>query len=257
MEENMKGSKERSSLYPAIALDECIEFVRIINKQGGRKIALANIAAAVGVSTTTYSFKAKISSSKQFGLIKSSGGAIELSDTAKKILYPTDDASTKELLLQCLMTAPLYHKLIEKYSDQALPTEEKLGNILFQDYNITRSAKDIAAKRFLSSVEYAGILQNGVLVLNSSNNEIDRERQSIVPNEQNFTLADNNENIQTVNIPTKVLPADGYNFTIPTLSGAVAQITIPKDVTKKDLEYILLYIKSMLPTFIENLKEEL
>ena len=61
-EDMTKGTKERSALYPAIALDECIEFIGIINKLGGRKVALLSVAEAVGVSTTTYSFKAKVSS---------------------------------------------------------------------------------------------------------------------------------------------------------------------------------------------------
>lgn len=257
-EDNVKGTKERSALYPAVALDECIEFIELINKLGGRKVALTSIADAVGVSTTTYSFKAKVSSSKQFGLIKSTGGAVELSDTAKRLLYPTDDVSTKELLLQCLMTAPLYRKLIERYNDQAVPTEDRLGNILLQEYSITRSAKDVAAKRFLASVEYAGILQNGVLILNASEDENVVDGQDNRVNEQAEPAEDTIEtkmNIGTV--LTRGIQAESYHFAIPTLSGATAQVSIPKDITTKDLDYILLYIQSMLPAFIENLKEEI
>ena len=56
-----------------------------------------------------------------------------------------------------------------------------------------------------------------------------------------------------------LLPTDqpGYCFTIPTLSGSVAKVVIPQDVTEKDLDFITLYIQNMLPTFISNLKEEL
>ena len=258
MEENAKGTKERSALYPAIALDECIEFIELINKLGGRKVALTSIAEVIGVSTTTYSFKAKISSSKQFGLIKSAGGAVELSDTAKRILYPTDDVTTKELLLQCLMAAPLYRKLIERYNDQAVPTEERLGNILLQEYSITRAAKDVAAKRFLTSVEYAGVLQNGVLILGAADDETDGERQDAVLKEQNVSTMDNGkEKLQVGTTQARALQSEGYHFTIPTLSGAAAQVLLPKEITAKDLDYILLYIQSMLPAFIENLKDEL
>lgn len=48
-----------------------------------------------------------------------------------------------------------------------------------------------------------------------------------------------------------------YCFTIPTLSGSVAKVIIPQNVTEKDLDFITLYIENMLPTFISNLKEEL
>lgn len=259
MSEDMtKGTKERSALYPAIALDECIEFIGIINKLGGKKVALSSVAEAVGVSTTTYSFKAKVSSSKQFGLIKTAGGAVELSDAAKRLLYPTDDVSEKKLLVQCLVSAPLYRKLLERYNDQAVPTEEKLSNILLQEYSITRSAKDIAAKRFIASVEYAGVLQNGVLVLNGSDPDGDEpsaenpKKTGMKHSEDIESEVDRSEAKQ----PQSQMP-EGYHFAIPTLSGATAQVTIPKEITEKDLDYILLYIQSMLPAFIENLKGEL
>ena len=257
-EDMTKGTKERSALYPAIALDECIEFIGIINKLGGRKVALLSVAEAVGVSTTTYSFKAKVSSSKQFGLIKTAGGAVELSDIAKRLLYPTGDVSEKELLIQCLASAPLYRKLMERYNDQAVPAEEKLSNILLQEYSITRSAKDVAAKRFLSSAEYAGILQNGVLVLDGAGANgvpISAVDDKEVPAKDDEKVEDETATVGPRYIQPKV--PEGYHFAIPTLSGATAQVTIPKEITAKDLDYILLYIQSMLPAFIENLKGEI
>ena len=147
---------------------------------------------------------------------------------------------------------------MERYNDQAVPAEEKLSNILLQEYSITRSAKDVAAKRFLASAEYAGILQNGVLVLNNTaaneeNISAEVDKTANVRNEEKIeeeTIAAESKYIQP-----KVL--EGYHFAIPTLSGATAQVTIPKEITAKDLDYILLYIQSMLPAFIENLKSEL
>lgn len=257
-EEMTKGTKERSAIYPAVALDECVEFVRTVNKLGGRKVASTSIADALGVSPATYSFRAKVSSSKQFGLIKSTGGTVELCDIAKKILYPTDDLSSKQLLIQCLMTAPLYRKLIEKYNDSAVPTTERLGNILFQEHSITRAAKDNAAKKFIASLEYVGVLQNGVLILDAIADDSEAEAETTDRNEtseQNTTASGETPNAELKN--DKKLAQEGYHFAIPTLSGATAQVTIPKEITVKDLDYILLYIQSMLPAFIENLKDEL
>ena len=257
VEETAKGTKERSAVYPAVALDECVEFVRTVNKLGGRKVASTSIAEALGVSPATYSFRAKVSSSKQFGLIKSTGGAVELCDIAKKILYPTDDLSSKQLLIQCLMTAPLYKKLIEKYNDSAVPTTERLGNILFQEHNITRAAKDNAAKKFITSLEYAGVLQNGVLVLDDCAEGSELEAENEDRNKGQEPATSSGEIASSESKRDNKVVQEGYHFAIPTLSGATAQVTIPKEITVKDLDYILLYIQSMLPAFIENLKDEL
>ena len=258
VEEMAKGTKERSAVYPAVALDECVEFVKTVNKLGGRKVASTSIAEALGVSPATYSFRAKVSSSKQFGLIKSTGGTVELCDIAKKLLYPTDDLSNKQLLIQCLMTAPLYKKLIEKYNDNAVPTTERLGNILFQEHSITRTAKDNAAKKFIASLEYAGVLQNGVLILDAhaDGGDAEDERNDRTETSEQSTMV-SGETAGTESKNDKRVVQEGYHFAIPTLSGATAQVTIPKEITAKDLDYILLYIQSMLPAFIENLKEEL
>ena len=43
-EEVIKGTKERSAVYPAVALDECVEFIRLVNNIGGRKVGLSSIA---------------------------------------------------------------------------------------------------------------------------------------------------------------------------------------------------------------------
>lgn len=256
-EEVMKGTKERSAVYPAVALDECVEFIRLINNIGGRKVALSSIADSLGVSPATYSLRAKVSSSKQFGLIKSIGGAVELCEMAKKILYPTDDASSKQLLVECLLTAPLYKKLIERYNDSAVPTIERLGNILLQEHNITRTAKDNAAKKFVASLEYAGVLQNGVLLLDDCENE--RQENNDSNDNEHLEQAHIGVESDASTTPTSNRNNDvaAYHFAIPTLSGATAQVTIPKDVTVKDLDYILLYIQSMLPAFIDNLKDEI
>lgn len=256
-EEVIKGTKERSAVYPAVALDECVEFIRLVNNIGGRKVGLSSIADSLGVSPATYSLRAKVSSSKQFGLIKSNGGAVELCDIAKKILYPTDDASSKQLLVECLLTAPLYKKLIEKYNDSAVPSIERLGNILLQEHSITRTAKDNAAKKFIASLEYAGVLQNGVLLLDDCESE--RQESGDSNDNESFEQAHTGIENDTSSNPMTDRKADmkAYHFAIPTLSGATAQVTIPKDITVKDLDYILLYIQSMLPAFIDNLKEEI
>lgn len=245
-----KTVKERSPLYPIFSINETLDFVREIVKIGGKKVSVETVASVIGMSVKTNSFKSRISTAKQFGLIRGSGGAVELTDLAKKIVYAVSDYETQKALVECFLSAPLYRKIAERYENQAVPPVDKLGNILLLEYGITKSAKDTAAGKFIESAEQIGILKNGIIFLEADEDfeptpvqaEAD-ELDSEVPIQQSKAVSSQEES--------------GYRFTIPTLSGSMAHIVIPQDVTEKDLDFITLYIQNMLPAFISNLKEEL
>lgn len=202
------------------------------------------------MSVKTNSFKSKISTAKQFGLIRGSGGAVELTDLAKKIVYSVNDGETQKALIECFLSAPLYRKIAERYENQAVPPVDKLANILLLEYCITKNAKDTAVGKFIESAEQIGILKNGIILLDAD------EDFEPVPAHIEVDTLDSDAPIQKSNTITQQ-EKSGYRFTIPTLSGSMAHIVIPQDVTAKDLDFITLYIQNMLPAFISNLKEEL
>ncbi len=244
------STRERSPLYPIFSFDETMVFVEEIAKIGGKKVSLETIATCLGTSTKTNSFKSKISTAKQFGLIRGSGGAIEITEAGKKLLYSVDDREAKELRISALMNSPLYKKIIERFENQALPTSDKLSNILLLDLGVSKVAKEIAANKFIESATQVGILQNGIIIL-----EIEEEVSACVNGDD--TSFDSPRPVTKEPEKTIEQIKPGYRFTIPTLSGAVAEITIPKEVTEKDLDFITMYIQNMLPAFISNLKENL
>lgn len=245
-----KTVKERSPLYPVFSVNETLSFVQEIVKIGGKKVSVETVATVIGMSVKTNSFKSKISTAKQFGLLRGSGGAVELTDLAKRIVYTVSDDDKQKALTECFLSAPLYRKIAERYENQAVPPVDKLGNILLLEYGITKSAKDTAAGKFIESAEQIGILKNGIIFLDADENfesapaqPESAELNPDFPIQQSKAVSAQEES--------------GYRFTIPTLSGSMAHIFIPQDVTEKDLDFITLYIQNMLPAFISNLKEEL
>ena len=70
-----KTVKERSPLYPVFSVNETLSFVQEIVKIGGKKVSVETVATVIGMSVKTNSFKSKISTAKQFGLLRGSGGA--------------------------------------------------------------------------------------------------------------------------------------------------------------------------------------
>ena len=236
-----KTVKERSPLYPVFSINETLIFVQEIVKIGGKKVSVETVATVIGMSVNTNSFKSKISTAKQFGLIRGSGGAVELTDLAKRIVYAVSDYDKQKTLVECFLSAPLYRKIAERYENQAVPPVDKLGNILLLEYG----------GKFIESAEQIGILKNGIIFLDA-----DEDFESPPVSAESSDL----DSTAPAQQPKAVPPPQeesGYRFTIPTLSGSMAHIIIPQDVTEKDLDFITLYIQNMLPTFISNLKEAL
>ena len=237
-----KNIKERSSLYPMFSIKEIVDFINEIVKIGGKRVSINTIASVLGFSVKTNSFRAKISTAKQFGLIRGSNGAV-------------NELDTRRAIVESFLSAPLYRKIVERYENQALPSQDKLSNILLLEYNLTKSAKDIAAAKFIENAEQVGILKNGIILLESDENDIDSfEDES--SSKDSKEVSENSTAESKEEVLTSMEPS-AYCFTIPTLSGSVAKVIIPQNVTEKDLDFITLYIENMLPTFISNLKEEL
>ena len=254
--EQEKTTIDRSPLYPVFSINECIAFVDEIKKIGGKKVSVETIASILGTSVKTNSFKSKISTAKQFGLIRGTAGAVELTELAKRILYPVDDRDVKEAKIVSFLSAPLFRKITDRFENQAIPNVDRLSNILLLEYGMSKRAKDIAALKYIESAEQLGVLQNGVIIL-EADDETTLDVQTGVSEETGSNI-DSNLSGANREVAHRIVPApSGYQFSIPTLSGAVAQITIPLDVTIKDLDFIMLYIQNMLPAFISNLKEEL
>lgn len=244
-----KVLKERSPLYPIFSINEVFDFVSEIAKLGGKKVSVETVASSVGMSVKTNSFKSKISTAKQFGLLRGSDGAVELTDLAKSIIYPVDEAAAQRARIESFLSAPLYQKLAERFENKAVPSFDKLGNILLLEYGLTKGAKDLASKKFIESAEQIGVLKNGIILLEA-------DEFSTVDSEA-LVESSSDEKIEGSLGSSALSEERCYRFTIPTLSGSAAQIIIPHDVSVKDLDFITLYIQNMLPTFISNLKEEI
>lgn len=254
-----KTSKERrmyekSAAYPAVSISQSLDFVKRIDKLGGRSVSYDSVLKSMGLtSSTTKSFRCRLSASKQFGLIDTSKNTIQLTDLAKRILYPNaGKEESQKLLIEAFQNPPLYQGLIEEFNEKAVPVQSQLGNILMNRYRIIKQVKDTAAKCFIESADFLGLLENGVL-------HMDKRESAVPTNAESETQIEKNDEITNEVTETKKSPApkDGYFFEIPTLGKATAKVYIPAEVTEKDIDYIMMYIENMLPAFLKNLKEEL
>lgn len=152
-------------------------------------------------SVTTKSFTGKISTSKQFGLITTSCSTIQLTDTCKRLLYPTgnDIYSIKHA---CFSQPPLYNKLIAIYDGKALPSEEILSNILMTEHRIAKAVKNNAAKCFLESAGELGLIKGGILCYAESEKNFNTENS--IDNVNDILDEDVQEVVQEKNKQIKI-----------------------------------------------------
>lgn len=260
--EEKKPDKVRSAAYPAATIEACYDVLNAIKSLGGKSCSYQAVADKMNTSLTTYSFKAKISSSKQYGFIENLKSVIQLSEYGRQLVYPTADTNEKAILLECFQAPILYSKLIQAYQGKALPPANKLANELIKPiYGITTAAKDIAADCFVKNAEFVGALQNGLLTFDgilevSSTMAFDNVDSSST--DSNSTTPEINSTNSKPNTPqTTPTSKSGYKFQIPMLCGGAAEIYLPEDITPTDIDFFEKSIDVMLPLFMANLKERL
>jgi hypothetical protein len=160
-----KQARLRSRLYPRYDLEEAIRFIQSIQKLGGNRVSNQAIAAEIGKGVTNSGFTGRVSCAKQFGLLIQEGGKLSLSSLAKEVVFPKGEIEKAMAIRQALLSPEVYRELIEAFGGKTLPDQSTLANRLVHDFRIEAAAKDVAARMFIRSVQYANVLKNGILVI--------------------------------------------------------------------------------------------
>ncbi|MFO0953919.1 MAG: hypothetical protein U0835_22735 [Isosphaeraceae bacterium] len=165
-----RGKRERSSRYPGVSLDDCLDFCASVQDLGVDGLGAADIAQALGYKNIkTNTFSARLSGARQFGLIALKGNGYALTPLALSILHPVDPADVPRLHREALLSPPLYSELAERFAGKKVPDAAILGNVLFHHHQIIATAKLTAAEAFLRSARFAGALgDDQVLNLSSA-----------------------------------------------------------------------------------------
>ncbi|MBR4496080.1 MAG: hypothetical protein IKP12_02995 [Acholeplasmatales bacterium] len=228
----------KSRKYPATSIEDCIDFLKKVEKFNG-PVGYQQMADVYGVSTSTNSFKARVSSSKQFGFVDADGQKIELTKAAKNLLYPISEDSREIILIDAVNKPSLYKELIEKYNGKQVPNLNALSNVLFNDYSIIKTSKDAAAKAFIDSLNYVGVIKNGILIYNapiSNDEESSKDDAEVEENEEiNVSGIEKKEQVFTPIISKDEINDSFIEQKYETESGRYAKIIIPRDATKDDL----------------------
>lgn len=207
--------KERSTAYPAHDLEESIDAVCALHSKLGKgPFDRDSAAKALGYKGVSGASAVKISACTQFGLLMRSGNAYYISDLARKIITPVSEDEKLTAILEASKTPSLYSSLISEYSGQALPT--MLDNVLSRNYGIIEKSTKKAVEVFRSSLEYAGLLKNGVV--QSETSTLQEKHNSTSP-----AAADTLRNDKLLGTPVDAMELD--------LPGVDAKLILSKKYT--------------------------
>lgn len=227
---------EKSAQYPKSTWNDCMEFVRNVAAFNLKAVSYTEVAKKYGINNpTAKSFSSKVSTCKQFGLITTAGGnTIQLTDTCKRILFPTGE-DISSIMRACFGMPTLYNKLIAAYDGKAVPSKELLSNILMNDHKIQKSVKDNAAQVFIESAEQLGLIKGGILCYSDAEETVPVLQQSV---EEEQRTEQQTAATSSFLQPTQVHAANEADFitqAIPFESGKIARFIIPVDATEDDL----------------------
>lgn len=163
MSEDKVGKKKAGRRSPSFPINEAVGFLQTIVKQIGEgPFNREAIGKALGHATVTGSVTTKIGSLTHFGLLEIQNGAVyRISALGKRLIYPRTDHERHEALAESAKQPTLYAELLSAFTGKSVPP--LLPNILIQTYGVSADNAESAAATFRQTMEFVGLLRNGIL----------------------------------------------------------------------------------------------
>lgn len=161
-------AKKRSASYPAYTLHQAEELAKVVFELGARNCNQDKVAQSANYSVNSGAFRSLRASANQFGLLQlGKNSYLSVSDEWIEIFHSEDPQLLKESRRKAILQPKLYKQLLDEYSGRQLPTLERLSRELHlnQKYGILKDAAETAARIFLESANYAGLVnEKGYLI---------------------------------------------------------------------------------------------
>lgn len=255
------ASRQRSTAYPRYTLAQAEEFAKAVFDLAPRGSDQDRVAQRAGYSRTSGSYKSLRATAHYFGLVETtSKGDLAVTDEWIEVFHSEDPNLLKHARQEAIYRPPLYRQLLEEYAGRHIPLADKLARELHikEKYRILPDAANSAAKTFLDSAAYAGVIDdNGrVRALDSQGlpaNNPQHGKQSMqnmhswmnTPSGQqtgqNLTGSQSNTQGQSNSEPSGDgsvqmvgIPAGLDRFEVNLRGGKKAFLFIPPTITEKD-----------------------
>lgn len=251
-----KSGSRSEATYPYFPVQEGLRVAEAVQRAGGNSTTEQELMKALGLtSTQSHAWSYRTSTAREFGLVERTGRGAEarfrVTDLYLAYVHPGSDAEKQAALMQIVLKPPLYLALLNRYKG-ARPDATGVANVIWREYGILKSVKDDAAKAFITTIEFAGLITNGVVTGIPSNGH----SSPLVPSSVAIPESPATPSPALVNAPASASPAgpttEGWiDYVFPLRKGVTVKLTLPPMLTKRDIERLTRCIQN-LPTEDED-----
>ena len=151
--QNQDQEAQTSKLsFPQVTLENCIPIAQAIYKVGGDECTWDQLAAYLQLAPKSGNFRAKMLSTKRFGLLTYASGMVQLTSLGRRTLHVETD---KEMLVEAFFSVTIFKDLYEHFQGMPVPPNEAIeGKLSTLGLPTTQTKR--ARQVFLSSAQYAG-----------------------------------------------------------------------------------------------------
>jgi hypothetical protein len=257
-DEKVEQKAERGTQHPADNLESAIANLEKVREAIGFSPASRDtVIGAWGHTSMSGHASRKLGVQTHFGLLEKTGkGSLKISELGKKILVPTNSQEQRAAIVEAAGRPVLYAKLIEKYKDNALPT--MLPNLLMREHGVFPGSAPNAARAFRETVEFAGLLRNGVLHRDAGTEDGTASAGADLRVSAESGSARNGQRSEadpnTGQHPTSAIKGSSTQaYTIPLdHAGRLATIHIPIPLSKRDLKKISAWVTYASDNFFDD-----
>jgi hypothetical protein len=158
--QNGEGKQEREQsriLFPYQSLNEAVAVAKAVHEVQGSSCTLEQLAAHLGQSPTSSSFRLRISTAKIFGLVTYSQGTIALTRIGTQICDPQQEAAAR---VDSFLAVPLYKAVYEQFKGATIPPTSGFEAALV-GLGVAQKQKERSRQVLQRSAQEAGFFQYG------------------------------------------------------------------------------------------------
>jgi hypothetical protein len=247
-----KTSLRSSVPYAGFPLPEGLRVAEAIQKAGGREATEPEVMAVMGLSSIqSHAWSYRISTAKEFGLIERVGRSDEaklrVTDLFMMYAHPGSESEKHAALMQIVLKPTVYGPLLARYRGAPKPDVTGLSNVLMREHGIKETMRKKAAEAFLGTIEFAGLIVNGVVQgisngVNGASAAPGREElpppsiDEVKPPVETPRAAPGMQNVE--------VPDTFVVYTCKFGKGRFIKVPLPRDFTAADVDRLYAFLKT-------------
>ncbi len=153
-----KETRGRSTIvFPYFGLEDAVGVANVVHSQYGGRCDLDQLAAALGQKPASGGFRLKVSATRIFGLVTTSGQSVSVTDLGS---HAVDERTGRDAWVEAFLAVPLYLALFERFRGRSLPNDRGLEGAI-RDLGVSEKQITTARLAFQRSADYAGFFAHG------------------------------------------------------------------------------------------------